>query len=170
MLPSLLCMVCSSSMGQYYLDKNMGREVSLAEATAIIQDCRDAGLVTQPATSQNPTGMCNCCGDCCGVLNALNKHPKPAEMVFSNHLAMADNDECTGCEQCLERCQMDAVFMNDDELAQVNPDRCIGCGLCVTTCPVEAIKLIPKPETAFRLPPANTAEQMFLMVQKRGII
>ena len=158
------------SMGQYYLDKNMGREVSLAEATAIIKDCRDAGLVTQPATSQNPTGMCNCCGDCCGVLKALNNHPKPAEMVFSNHLAKVDSVECTGCEQCLERCQMNAILMNDDELAQVNLDRCIGCGLCVTTCPVEAMKLIPKPEAALRLPPANTGEQMFLMAQKRGIV
>lgn len=157
------------SMGQYYLDKNMGREVSLEEATAILENCRDAGLVTQPATSQNPSGMCNCCGDCCGVLKALNKHPKPAEMVFSNHRAKVDRDECTGCEQCLERCQMDAIFMSDDELAQVNPDRCIGCGLCVTTCPVEAIKLISKPEAALRQPPANTAEQMFLMAQKRGM-
>ncbi|RLC03654.1 MAG: 4Fe-4S ferredoxin [Deltaproteobacteria bacterium] len=158
------------SMGQYYLDKDIGREVSLAEATAILENCRDAGLVTQPATSQNPTGMCNCCGDCCGVLKALNKHPKPAEMVFSNHLAMVESDECTGCEQCLERCQMDAIFMNDDELAQVNPDRCIGCGLCVTTCPTEAIKLAPKSEATLRLPPVNTAEQMLMMAQKRGVI
>jgi electron transport complex protein RnfB len=158
------------SMGQYYLDKDIGREVSLAEATAIIKDCRDAGLVTQPATSQNPTGMCNCCGDCCGVLKALNQHPKPAEMVFSNYLAMVDSDECTGCEQCLERCQMEAISMNDDELAQVNPDRCIGCGLCVTTCPVEAITLSPKPDASLRLPPTNTAEQLMLMAQKRGII
>ena len=158
------------SMGQYYLDKDMGREVSLAEATAILENCRDAGLVTQPATSQNPGGMCNCCGDCCGVLKALNKHPKPAEMVFSNHLAMVESDECTGCEQCLERCQMHAMFMNDDELAQVNPDRCIGCGLCVTTCPAEAIKLIPKPDDALKMPPVNTAEQMLMMAQKRGVI
>ena len=76
----------------------------------------------------------------------------------------------TGCEQCLERCQMNAILMNDDELAQVTPDRCIGCGLCVTTCPVEAMKLIPKPEATLRLPPANTGEQMFLMAQKRGIV
>jgi electron transport complex protein RnfB len=79
-------------------------------------------------------------------------------------------DECTGCEQCLERCQMEAISMNDDELAQVNPDRCIGCGLCVTTCPVEAITLSPKPDASLRLPPTNTSEQMMLMAQKRGIL
>ena len=94
------------SMGQYYLDRGMGRKITLEEATAILTKCHEAGLVTQPATSQNPSGMCNCCGDCCGVLRALNKHPKPAEMVFSNHFATVVTDSCTGCETCLDRCQM----------------------------------------------------------------
>jgi electron transport complex protein RnfB len=158
------------SMGQYYLDRRMGREVSLEEAIDIMGQCREAGLVTQPATSQNPSGMCNCCGDCCGVLKALKKHPKPAELVFTNHFAMVDADACTGCETCLDRCQMDALSMNDDQIAEVNKDRCIGCGLCVTTCPGEAIRLIPKSATERRVPPASTAEQMMFMAKKRGII
>jgi len=158
------------SMGQYYLDRDMGREISLDEAIAIMDKCQEEGLVTQPATSQNPSGMCNCCGDCCGVLKALNKHPKPAEIVFSNHMAEVEADECSGCETCLDRCQMDALSMNDDDVAQVNNDRCIGCGLCVTTCPDEAIRLIQKPETGRRVPPANSAEQMMLLAKKRGLI
>jgi Fe-S-cluster-containing hydrogenase component 2 len=157
------------SMGQYYLDRGMGRKISLDEAVDILTRCREAGLVTQPATSQNPAGMCNCCGDCCGVLRALNKHSRPAEMVFSNHFAVVENDDCTGCEVCLDRCQMDAFSMNDDGLAVVNEERCIGCGLCVTTCPTEALKLVSKSEAEFRTPPASMAEQMMLMAQKRGL-
>ena len=126
--------------------------------------------MTQPATSQNPGGMCNCCGDCCGVLKALNKHPKPAELVFSNHTAIVETDECTGCETCLERCQMKALSINDEEVAEVDTDRCIGCGLCVTTCDSDAIRLIPKQETEYQVPPMNSAEQMMLMAQKRGLI
>jgi Na+-translocating ferredoxin:NAD+ oxidoreductase RNF subunit RnfB len=158
------------SMGQYYLDRNMGREISLEEAIDILSQCREAGLVTQPATSQNPSGMCNCCGDCCGILKALNKHPRPAELVFSNHTATVARDECTGCETCLDRCQMNALRMNADEVAVVNLDRCIGCGLCVTTCPTEAIKLMPKPDAEYQMPPVNSAEQMKRMAQKRGLI
>ncbi len=158
------------SMGQYYLDRGMGREVSLEEAVTIMDQCREAGLVTQPATAQNPSGMCNCCGDCCGVLAALNKHPKPVELVIANHLAVIAEDDCTGCEACLERCQMGALSMTDEETAQVNPDRCIGCGLCVVTCPVEAIQLVPKPEEDCRMPPTSMAEQMMLMAQKRGLL
>ncbi len=158
------------SMGQYYLDRAMGRKITLEEATDILTKCREAGLVTQPATSQNPAGMCNCCGDCCGVLRALNKHPRPAEMVFSNHFASVVTEDCTGCETCLDRCQMGALSMNDDDLAVVDEDRCIGCGLCVTTCPGEAIKLVPKSESEFRTPPATMVEQMMMMAQKRGVL
>ncbi len=158
------------SMGQYYLDRKMGREISLDEAIDILTKCREAGLVTQPATAQNPAGMCNCCGDCCGVLRALNKHPRPSEMVFSNHFAMVEMDDCTGCETCLERCQMNALRMNDEGLPSVDRDRCIGCGLCVTSCPTQALKLVSKSDSEIRIPPASMVEQMMQMAQKRGII
>jgi electron transport complex protein RnfB len=157
------------SMGQYYLDRNMGRAIGFEEAADILKKAQDAGLVTQPSTSANPAGMCNCCGDCCGVLSALRKHPKPATMVFSNHSAAINQDDCTGCETCLERCQMDAIAMNDAETAEINPDRCIGCGLCVATCPAEAIQLRPKSGSHWRMPPSTTAEQMALMARKRRI-
>ncbi|MCF8033364.1 MAG: 4Fe-4S binding protein [Desulfarculaceae bacterium] len=158
------------SMGQYYLDRGMGREVSLEEGVRILEDCREAGLVTQPATAQNPGGMCNCCGDCCGVLRSLNKHPKPASMVLANHFAVVDSEECTGCGTCLERCQIGAIALDGDDQAQVNLDRCIGCGLCVTHCPGEALRLEAKPGDQMRVPPASASEQMILMAQKRGLI
>jgi ferredoxin len=157
------------SMGQYYLDRNMGREVTTEEAIGILERCQDEGLVTQPATSQNPGGMCNCCGDCCGVLKALNRHPRPAEIVFSNYVARVDEEECSGCEDCQERCQMDAISLSADDTSRVDEDRCIGCGLCVTTCQMEAISLEAK-AGRYRMPPANTAEQMMLMAQKRGLL
>lgn len=157
------------TMGQYYLDHDMGRRVDAEEAVRILTEAQQAGLVTQPATAQNPGGMCNCCGDCCGVLSTLNRHPKPAQMVFSNHFAVVDADTCTGCETCVERCQMEALTMNGDGLAAINRDRCIGCGLCVPDCPVGALALAAKPEDQRRTPPATTAEQMRLMAQGRGL-
>ncbi len=158
------------SMGQYYLDRGMGREISLAEAEKILADCREAGLVTQPATSRNPGGMCNCCGDCCGVLRALNKHPKPADLVFSNHFARVDGDACTGCETCLDRCQMGALAVSKKGRVRVDLDRCIGCGLCVSVCPVEAVTLVPKSGSDHRTPPESMADQMMHLARKRGVI
>ena len=157
------------SMGQYYLDHDMGRQIDVDEGIRILTKAREDGLVTQPATAQNPGGMCNCCGDCCGVLKALNQYPKPAEMVFTNYYAVIDEEECVGCEACIDRCQMGALTMNDDEKAEVNRDRCIGCGLCVTTCPSEAIELVLKPEENLKTPPVTSGEQMMNMAIKRGI-
>lgn len=156
------------SMGQYYLDRNMGRLISLEEGLKVLAEAAQAGLVTQPGTAQNPAGMCNCCGDCCGVLISLNKHPRPASMVFSNHYAALDRDLCTGCQVCLERCQMEAFSMAEDGLAQLNPERCIGCGLCVTTCPGQALSLKTKDKA--QEPPQTSAEQMRYMAQRRGLI
>lgn len=158
------------SMGQYYLDKQMGRQIPIEQAIEILNDCREAGLVTQPATAQNPTGMCNCCGDCCGVLGAINKHPAPASIVFSNHTIHIANQECIGCELCLERCQMNALALNAEGAIEVIKDRCIGCGLCVTTCPVDVLELVDKPDKDLRIPPATMGEQMMGMAKSRGIL
>ncbi len=158
------------SMGQYYLDKHMGRKISFDEAVAVLKKCGEDGLVTQPATSQNPAGMCNCCGDCCGVLAAIKKHPDPASIVFSNYIVNIANQDCTGCETCLERCQMDALSVGEDGMIEVARNRCIGCGLCVTTCPVGALELIDKPDKAKQIPPASMGEQMMGMAKSRGII
>ncbi len=158
------------SMGQYYLDHSMGRRIELEEALSLLIKADEAGLVTQPASSQNPGGMCNCCGDCCGPLSALNRHPKPAEIVFSNYFAQVDAQACTGCGLCEDRCQMGAIALTAEEHAAVDLDRCIGCGLCITTCPEEALALIKKSETEIKIPPANAFEQMMQMAQKRGVI
>jgi Na+-translocating ferredoxin:NAD+ oxidoreductase RNF subunit RnfB len=157
-------------MGQLYLDRGMGRKVDLDEAISILREAQESGLVTQPATTQNPTGMCNCCGDCCGVLISIKEHPRPAELVRSNYYATVNSELCAGCETCLERCQMDAVEIDENNVAVVDRDRCIGCGLCVITCSTEAMRLAPKPEKERITPPATTAEQMMLMAKNRGLV
>jgi len=158
------------SMARFYIENNLGRQVDFEEAIEILRKAQDAGLVTQPSTAQNPGGMCNCCGDCCSVLGAVKKYPKPAEFVFSNYQASINEENCTGCEICLDRCQMEAITMNKDGIAQVDLDRCIGCGLCVTKCPSEAISLISKPAARRRIPPATSSEQMMQIAKNRGVI
>ena len=166
--PLEVCFLFGSN-GQYYIDRGMGRQVSVEEGLKILEQAQEAGLVTQPGTSQNPGGMCNCCGDCCGVLRALNRLPKPAEKAFSNFYAVVDRELCTGCETCLERCQMGAITITEEDVAEINRDRCIGCGLCVTTCPDEAMRLKPKAEEERLTPPQTGREQMLLIAEKRGI-
>ncbi len=163
--PMEVCLLFGSH-ADYYVENKMGRYIDREEACAILDKCEEAGLVNQPANMVNPGGMCNCCGDCCGVLRALNLQPNPGELVYNRYRAIIDQEECTACEICLDRCQMNAIEI--DETATIDTARCIGCGLCITTCPVEAIQLEEKPKDLHVSPPASGQELLAITAEKRG--
>ncbi|MHA1487165.1 MAG: FAD-binding protein [Promethearchaeota archaeon] len=50
-----------------------------------------------------------------------------------------DEDQCTGCGNCIESCPYEAMELENDK-AIVLPN-CNLCGICVENCPVEAISL-----------------------------
>lgn len=52
------------------------------------------------------------------------------------HIAEIDNERCTACGECMERCQFHAISSDFviDRIA------CEGCGVCVHFCPEDAIR------------------------------
>ena len=150
--PKEVCMAFDF-YAQHYIGTGMGREITLDEALARLDECEEAGLVPQFGNSENPEVLCNCCPDCCMAFPMLNQLPKPGRMASTNYFSQIDADLCTACETCIDRCPMDAISMDRNEIAEVNLDRCIGCGLCVTTCPADAISLKLKPVEQQSLPP-----------------
>ncbi len=132
-----------------------GRVLTRQEAYALLKETEEAGLVHLTANVQvGQIYICNCCGCCCGVLNAINDLRIPASQVINSHYyAEIDPEACTGCGVCAdERCQVQAVH-EDGDVYRIGPDRCIGCGLCISTCPADAIKLIHREQTESRTPP-----------------
>jgi ferredoxin len=128
----------------------------------------EASLVIQLGSSQNPGGMCMCCSCCCGNLREYKKRAenlKPSEMTNSNFYAKGSEDDCTACETCLDRCQMDAITVG--EVAQVDLDLCIGCGLCAVTCPSEAIKVYRKAKDKEFIPKEDMMSKMMDIYQER---
>ena len=79
------------------------------------------------------------------MLSTVKKLPRPAEYFDTNYYAAVEEELCTECGTCGDRCQMDAITYPEG-LAVVKVSSCIGCGLCITTCPTEAIQLFEKPE------------------------
>jgi ferredoxin len=155
------------SHAAYYVENKMGRYISVEEARELVIANEKAGLVMQPFNSQKIAGMCSCCGCCCGVLRSIKAQPVPADAVKSNYFAAVDAAVCTGCETCVDRCQMGAVAMAGDR-AQIDLDRCIGCGLCVTTCPSGAMRLVKKAENEAYTPPRTGVETYIRIAQERG--
>ncbi len=156
----------SFGSGAYYYEENgLGRSIDTDEALKILETGRKAGLVLQPGNAQKPSNICMCCGCCCQVLKNLKTLEKPALVVHTNYFAGVNEDECMGCEACVDQCHMDAITLK--ETAVVNPDRCIGCGVCVPVCPTGAITLNRKAETDQYVPPATVFETYMNMARDR---
>ncbi|MBW2559636.1 MAG: 4Fe-4S binding protein [Deltaproteobacteria bacterium] len=150
----------------YFVENGLGRYISQEEALAILKKGVEAGLVCQLGSSQNPAAMCMCCNCCCEVLVELkNHHAKPSDLVNSNFFARVDEDGCTGCEICIDRCQMEAITV--DDVALVDLDRCIGCGLCAVTCPTEAIKVYRKDAEREFIPERTLTEATMAIYRQR---
>lgn len=150
----------------YYEENRLGRPIDHAEALRILQRAEQAGLVLQPSNAQKAVNICTCCGCCCQILKNLKRLPRPAEFVASNFFAVVNAERCTGCETCLEHCQMDAILMQQGS-AVISRERCIGCGLCVPTCPDTAIRLVEKPEDMRREPPRHVMETYTRIARER---
>lgn len=156
--------------GAYFYEQNgTGRPVSQEEALEILNQGIETGLVLQPSNSQKPLVICMCCGCCCLVLKNLNKLDEPAKVACTNYYVTVSEDDCTGCGDCEDMCQMGAITV-EDESAVVSLARCIGCGLCVTKCEFNATSLVEKEEFEKYAIPADTVEKYMNMVQERGLI
>ncbi len=137
---------------EYTLERGTGREISKEEAKKILRECEERGLVH--ITMNKASGfhfICNCCECCCQVFPLLIKEGRKL-CDPSRFQAKIIEEECTGCEICIERCHFNALKMvskNGKEVAEVIPEKCMGCGLCAIKCPTEAIKLIEVREKEF---------------------
>lgn len=142
---------------EYAISRGSGKKLSIDEAIELFDSTENDGLVHswQNTDAMTQTVMCNCCRDCCmnwvpidrkGV--SIAKH-----WAKSRYEAEVDEEACTGCETCVERCQFEAITMQESEdadepVALVDPEKCFGCGVCVLTCPTDALsmKVVRPPE------------------------
>jgi electron transport complex protein RnfB len=147
--------ICLLLNGEQYINAGLGRPITREEAFDILKKAQEAGLVLQPLNSQRPWAICCCCGDCCGILRNIKQFPRPADYYASNFYAEIDPDLCSGCQTCIERCQLDALFMTNG-VAAINLDRCIGCGNCVVSCEAGAVRLKKKEKET--VPPKDIDE------------
>jgi len=126
---------------EFVVDRKFGKRISKEECLKILEDTEKAGLVHNTNNFLGSTVfVCNCCGCCCGFLKMLKNFDFKALLVTSNFGVAIDEDACTGCGDCLERCPMEALSLAE-EVVTVNKDHCVGCGNCVSVCPTESLSM-----------------------------
>ncbi len=139
--PMDYCMILNEPAEATIASKE-GVEVTKEEMLELLKKCRDMGLVQSINNANHPYSICNCCRDCCLLLDSLakgeTKLSKPSRFV-----AYAGANECIKCGICTKACPMEAIRMTIAG-ALVIPRQCIGCGVCVSKCPKGVLTLLRK--------------------------
>ncbi|MFX0100678.1 MAG: 4Fe-4S binding protein [Candidatus Hodarchaeota archaeon] len=154
--PMVNCFTFGKS-AKHVVKQGFAKMISKDEALKILQEAEDAGLVHKTFHNKSDiynieNSICNCCKDCCDTFQLWRMGAIPL-VNSTNYLSNIDEEKCTGCETCVDRCPVDAISLNDDGKAEVTPEYCIGCGVCAHFCPENAISLKEGLRDVFVLPP-----------------
>ena len=152
---------------EYALAREAGKKLNYEEALDLLDKIEQDGLLHIFQNNKALVGSalaCNCCMDCCENTVPMKMANVPIDKAWqrTRYVAVADDDKCIGCQQCVDRCQFDAIEMVAPEgetdtkkrLARVIPDACFGCGVCVVGCDKAnalTMKLVRPPD---HIPPA----------------
>jgi len=151
-MPDDVCMQFGSG-AQFIIDRKMGRQVNKEEALEVLRKSEKAGLVHTSANRQEIDYICNCCSCHCVALRNILSKPKPGLALNSGFHPVWDEELCTACGICIDRCPAKALAMGEEDVPVVNLERCIGCGVCATGCPERAIGLVERP--GIPIPPVD---------------
>jgi NAD-dependent dihydropyrimidine dehydrogenase PreA subunit len=89
-------------------------------------------------------GLCNCELPACLAIRGRLGYGL-STMVKGEYVAKPITERCTGCGDCIMRCQFGAMaFSPSRNKVNIDLQKCFGCGLCVTQCRREAIELVER--------------------------
>jgi NAD-dependent dihydropyrimidine dehydrogenase PreA subunit len=57
------------------------------------------------------------------------------------YMVTVDNDECTGCEECVSICPNEVFQMTDGKSDPHQGSECVFCESCLGVCPSESITI-----------------------------
>ncbi len=166
--PLSVCLTFSSRLGAYDED-DLTQSISKEESLEILRQAEEAGLIhCAMNVQQGQSYICNCCTCCCAMLGGLVNLGQPHAFVKSNYIAGVDPYACTGCGECVGRCQFQALSLQED-LCEVEPSHCVGCGVCSMACPEDAITLHPREAADRTTPPESRVEWNRQKAASRGL-
>jgi len=160
-----ICMTLGSA-SDFMVEQGFARRASVEELLNTLKKAEDLGLVhIGDNVQEETTFICNCCGCCCGFLEGITRHHLKHVVTTTNYLARLDQEECNGCEVCVDHCQIKAIKMEGD-YPVVDKEFCLGCGVCAHFCPSGAIKMEEREKKV--IPPKTYKELMVRLMKEKG--
>lgn len=122
-----------------YVHRGHGKRIDADQAKEVVKRADRAGLMH----TVNPTGICNCCNDCCYLFRSQQRRGSAGFWPKTEYVISLDPKTCIGCGLCTKRC-MFQVLQKENKEIRINPGNCVGCGICANTCPAGALKLVKR--------------------------
>lgn len=156
---------------EWVIRRGLGRPASVEELLEVLDRTEKLGLVHNCDNVMNqPFYLCHCCSCCCVVMTTITEYGRYPTHP-SNFVPTLEQDQCTGCGICVERCPVNTITMGEEEgefdgIPGVDEEKCLGCGVCASLCPTEALTMARR--TTLHVPPRSARERNARILAERG--
>lgn len=154
----------------------VARPITIEGAMRILEESKEAGLAQTGDNVQRKVAyICNCCGCCCGMVQAIKTFDIRNAIVTSNWISEVDISKCKGCGKCAKVCPVEAIEIAQEgegkkkrKWAVCDETLCLGCGVCYSTCTFGGITM--KSRTQRVLTPETIFDRIVSMAIERGML
>ena len=168
--PTEVC-IKFDEMARYVIDRGLGRAITREEARDLVALAEKEGLVHFVDNAEGDIKHnCNCCGCACWNVGTIRRRKIPRDAIMATYfLRETDEEDCTGCGDCVDVCPVAALIMEDDRPV-VDTDWCIGCGVCIHRCPTGAARLRLREDRTGTLPAKRFEELHDRVLREKGLV
>jgi len=154
----------------------VARPITIEEAMRILEESKEAGLAQTGDNVQRKVAyICNCCGCCCGMVQAIKTFDIRNAIVTSNWISEVDISTCKGCGKCATVCPVEAIGIAQEgegekkrKWAVCDNALCLGCGVCYSACKFGGITLKSRAQRV--LTPETIFDRIVSMAMERGML